>query len=499
MSKAVINTLLTADNSKFKAGIRGADASVGGFMRGNLARVAAAVAAAFVVRAVVNFGKQMMATADEIDNLSTRLNLSTNSVQMLQKVADDAGFSFGKFESAIIKSNAAQAEAITENGMMRKSFEKMGISIEELRNLSPEETFKTLSKVMAENGEDMEVLDGYYEIFGKRAGGTLLESMKSLGSEGFDNVTEKMIEQNRIMDQETIKLFDRYEQKLKETEEATKNFFAKALSKTIGGFEYLGRTIKGVVVDNKSFAESSSDAADAIFGVNENLRMLTVEEREARKAAEELAEAEESLADTQERVSEKTKARASEIASLKGELSTLRDEMADVSAQEVDIEIPTITNQQVEIWKKFFEEVVVFSDADVSIDINVPHITMSQVSIWNKFLEMWRYAQANVKVDLNVPHMTNQQVRIWKTFFDALTAAGLQNVSFGFDTLTNARMAEIKTFYQELSNIGGGLSFEVPESGLMFGDIDFSSFSTDIKILATGVSELAKMKGIHWI
>ena len=113
---------------KFAAGIKGAGAAIGAAM------AAATGAAVATTKAFIDATNSVAATGDEIAKESAKLHISAESYQELDFILQHYGSDISVVKNAM-KTLTAQAEAGSD------AFTALGISQEELANMSQEETF----------------------------------------------------------------------------------------------------------------------------------------------------------------------------------------------------------------------------------------------------------------------------------------------------------------------------------------------------------------------
>ena len=144
--------------------------------------LAGAFGIAFSIGTVVNFAREMLSAADTLTKLHDRTGLSIEALQRFQAAGDDAGNTVDEIAAAIV-----QLEDRVAGGdkSAAAAFRKLGINIEEFRNLSPEEKFVAFSDAIRKSSDSGEQLNTTMDAMG-RAGATVLPTLKR----GFDDLGE---------------------------------------------------------------------------------------------------------------------------------------------------------------------------------------------------------------------------------------------------------------------------------------------------------------------
>lgn len=115
------------DDSGLKKGNKGVDSLIG-----RLKGVAAAVAGAFALREVVNFGKEILDQADALAKQSGALGVSADELQGWQWAAKLSGSSAEEFTSAFTKFTRNVSEASdSAGGPAAQAFKRLGVSIKD--------------------------------------------------------------------------------------------------------------------------------------------------------------------------------------------------------------------------------------------------------------------------------------------------------------------------------------------------------------------------------
>ncbi len=132
------------------------------------ASVKGQIAAAFGTAAIMAATRSTIQYADEIDNLSKRLNLSTDLLQEWRYAATQSGASaeaVGSFWERLI---ASRAQALAGNQTAIESFERFGMTLDELRNMPIEQIGARIAEAFRK-GNPQQFIDALRQIGGRSA------------------------------------------------------------------------------------------------------------------------------------------------------------------------------------------------------------------------------------------------------------------------------------------------------------------------------------------
>lgn len=155
----------------------------------NQAFKAISVAALAAGGALATLVKVSANTADNIQKLSLRLGVSTEFLSEMRHVADLTGVSFDRVDVGIRKMSKSINDA--ENGLSTsiRAFDSLGISLEELKSLSPEQQFELIADKLSKVETQSEKTGAAMDIFG-RAGVDMLTLFED-GAKGIKDMREE--------------------------------------------------------------------------------------------------------------------------------------------------------------------------------------------------------------------------------------------------------------------------------------------------------------------
>ena len=133
-------------------------------------QIAGAVAGAFTVQQLINFGVGVVQAAGQIGDLSERLGISMDAVQRFTFAAEQGGSTIGAVERAIGTMNRTLAEG---SDSTIEALAEAGLQFDDIRAMKPEDAFTTIADAIGEIEDPMTRAKVAVELFGK-AGQELL-------------------------------------------------------------------------------------------------------------------------------------------------------------------------------------------------------------------------------------------------------------------------------------------------------------------------------------
>ena len=211
MARAEFKARATLDNRQFKTGVAQMSQGVERFKSNQLRTLGGMIGGAFAAGAVINFGKEMLNTADAIDNTSKQLGVNAEQLQTLQRLTELTAGSSDKMTGALLRLAKAQAQAVGGEATPIRAFEQLGISMEEIQSMNPAELFEKIAKAVDGAGSVSKEASGASLILG-RSYAELNTVINQVANEGLENLKNQMIDTNQIMSEESVKAADEMEE-----------------------------------------------------------------------------------------------------------------------------------------------------------------------------------------------------------------------------------------------------------------------------------------------
>ena len=176
--------------------LRGSMKSVGTAMA-----KAGAVMAAAAAAVTIAFGKMMKdwaAAGDEIAKMAKRTGFGVETLSELRHVAEKSGSSIESLEKGVKRMSSTIEDAKDGLETYTRSFDKLGISVQDLEGLSPEEQFWTIANALADV-EDATTKAALAQDFFGRAGTDMLP-MLAEGTEGIEEMRQEARDLGLVFD-----------------------------------------------------------------------------------------------------------------------------------------------------------------------------------------------------------------------------------------------------------------------------------------------------------
>jgi len=172
---------------------------------GNFAKMAAlGLAAAFV-----GFSKKAIDLGSELSDIAISTGFATEQFQVFRGALIDAGGKAGAMEKSIINMQKAVVQGSEGLTTYTRAFERLGLSVDDLKAMSPEDQFETIGKAIAGAEDQQEAFTSALEIFGTKNAPRLIEVFKRLDKDGYGKMAEDIEKAYGIMDSKTQASLDK--------------------------------------------------------------------------------------------------------------------------------------------------------------------------------------------------------------------------------------------------------------------------------------------------
>lgn len=120
-------------------------------LQGTLRGIAGPLAAAFSIAGIAAFSKSLIDTADRLAEVSQKTGVAAGTLSALSNAAKMNGVDLEGLGSSMVRLNRAISEATGGSKEQIKAFAAIGITQEQLKNLSTEEVFYRIADAFAES------------------------------------------------------------------------------------------------------------------------------------------------------------------------------------------------------------------------------------------------------------------------------------------------------------------------------------------------------------
>ena len=161
------------DKSGFTTGLASMENSVKGFGM----KVGGILAGAFAFDKIIQGFSNAIDKGDQLQDLANRFGVAASSLQEIGNAASTSGAGLEDVASAMNKLAKNAGAAIGGNEQMAEAFSKIGLSVEQLNGMSPQDLFFALSKAVASGTLGMQDFTIAQELAGKGAA-VLMETLR---------------------------------------------------------------------------------------------------------------------------------------------------------------------------------------------------------------------------------------------------------------------------------------------------------------------------------
>lgn len=245
---AKLRALIGLDDTEFKAGTRrvtNAASTLQQTMRG----VGSAIGAAFSIGAVVSLGKKAIDLGGQLADLSAKSGLSTDALQVMGKAAAESGSSMDAVAAATVKLRRAQVDAESGAKAQADAFARLGISLDEIRGMSPDQLFDRVAKAMEDAQGSSVSLDAGAVLLGNSVSelGGVFGAVAAGGLQAFIDAQKEL---GKVLNDETVAALDAAGDRIDDFNTR----LVIGAGKAIGAFENLGKAIGYAVMGQGKLA-----------------------------------------------------------------------------------------------------------------------------------------------------------------------------------------------------------------------------------------------------
>jgi len=161
------------DKSGFTTGLASMENSVKGFGM----KVGGILAGAFAFDKIIQGFSSAIDKGDQLQDLANRFGVAASSLQEIGNAASTSGAGLEDLASAMNKLAKNAGAAIGGNEQMAEAFNKIGLSVEQLQGMTPQDLFMALSKAVASGTLGMQDFTIAQELAGRGAA-VLMETLR---------------------------------------------------------------------------------------------------------------------------------------------------------------------------------------------------------------------------------------------------------------------------------------------------------------------------------
>jgi hypothetical protein len=170
---ATATAKLALDASGFDRGLHQANASLDKFAK----QAGSILAGGFAFDKIIAGFSTAIEKGDQLQDLANRFGISASALQEVGNAASLSGAGVEDVASAMNKLAVNAGKAIGGDDAMIESFQKLGLSVSDLKSMSPQDIFFKLSEAVATASDPLEAFAMAQEVAGKSVG-ALMETLR---------------------------------------------------------------------------------------------------------------------------------------------------------------------------------------------------------------------------------------------------------------------------------------------------------------------------------
>lgn len=157
----------------------------------------------FAIEKTKELFKEVLEGAESLEKLHQKTGISTAAIQGYSQAAREAGVNVDVLNTSFTKFGKAVDGALNGDAKSADAFSKLGISIKDLKDQSPDQVLALVSKKIAELPAGFEKAAISQQLFGK-GGAELIPVLNEVSEQGLDHFIEKTKQLGTFLDDLTI-------------------------------------------------------------------------------------------------------------------------------------------------------------------------------------------------------------------------------------------------------------------------------------------------------
>jgi len=238
MARATLRAKATLDSREFNTKLAKMGQNVDAFSTGTLAKVGSAIGGAFAVGAITRFARSQMEAADRTADLVANLGIGAEALQALEVSALKSGGSLAQVEKAMVALRRRQGEAIRTNTEFRKGFAELGVTVEELREMSLEQLLQAVAngaQAMRDAGREAEALNAVDKVLSE-TGRELFGVLQDVAHTGLGDLISQGKAAGTVMEERIVKTLADANNELEQFGKKSGNIITIFLANVVKGY-----------------------------------------------------------------------------------------------------------------------------------------------------------------------------------------------------------------------------------------------------------------------
>ena len=141
---------------------------------------------------ILAFGKSVVDLGGYINDAARSAGLGTDAFQALANAGKESGVTMEQVARAAEALRSKIADAVAGNESAIKTFDKLGLTGQELKAISLEKAFEVIAKSVKSAKDEQEAMNAVSDIFGNRIGPKLREVIEKLAGGSIEQLSQQM-------------------------------------------------------------------------------------------------------------------------------------------------------------------------------------------------------------------------------------------------------------------------------------------------------------------
>lgn len=235
-----LRALLGLNTSGFELGLKRSKNAAEKWSKDVSGTVKGQIAAAFGAAAIVGAMKSAIDYGGKINDLSTRLGISTDALQEFDYAASQTGGSLDAVTGALQKLAVARAAALDNpDGDIAHSFKALGVAADDLKSKRLEDLLKQISGAFQSSANPQALIADGMKVMGKSAG-----ELFPMMIEGFADAADAAQKLGIVISEDTISNLDDLGDQLDTLKAQGRSFVAEYGGKILEMFNKTARAVQ---------------------------------------------------------------------------------------------------------------------------------------------------------------------------------------------------------------------------------------------------------------
>ena len=185
-----LKAIAKLDGKPFERNVKKMGNSVDKFKTNQLAGLKGAIAGAFSIGILIQFGRKLLKTADDLQTAANIFGTTIETMIAFQNVMAESGISAERFNKIFGRIASAQTDVRNNLKTYIDALKEMNISANEFKNIGVDKVLMLMAQRYGEVADKQKFVGGLTKLLGARVVG-LVEVFQRMNKEGMEKFTEE--------------------------------------------------------------------------------------------------------------------------------------------------------------------------------------------------------------------------------------------------------------------------------------------------------------------